>query len=315
MNSSLSSIFVWIKNNKLTIILLLIIFYLLLKNRFSFYSNKSNTLEYSYTPDVSGSISSDSVAKTSLGLRRGENEISNIMPVRKEAAPITESQDKLVIRESSLSLLVDNVVKVQKQIIKKAEELGGYMVDSYLDNPQEMAMATVIVRVPQEKLDQALTYFRNLSIKVIAEKLQGQDVTDQYIDIEARLKTLYKTKARFEEIMEKATQVQDILNVQREIINLQSQIDSLKGQQQYYEKNAQMAKLTVYLSTDEVALPYTPSELWRPQVIFKQAVRSLISSLRKFATILIWVVVYSVIWLPVGLVVFFFYRHYHKQQV
>lgn len=314
MNLNLNLIFNWIKNNKLTIFLVFIIFYLLLKNRLPFYSDKSKIFEYGYAPEVSDSISSDSVTKNSLGLRRGENEISSIMPVPEEATPITKPQDKLVVKESSLSLVVDNVVKVQKQIIKKTEELGGYMVDSYLDNPQEMAMATVIVRVPQEKLDQALTYFRGLSIKVIAEKLQGQDVTDQYIDIEARLKTLYKTKARFEEIMEKATQVQDILNVQREIINLQSQIDSLRGQQQYYEKNVQMAKLTVYLSTDELALPYTPSELWRPQVIFKQAIRSLISTLRKLAMIVIWVVVYSVIWLPVGLVVFFFYRHYLKRQ-
>mgnify|MGYP005859114303 CR=1 FL=1 len=291
----MTSILRWIKNNKLTILLLLIIFYLVLKNRPSplFYSYNSRNLDYD-------------------SLRRGEERTFEAIPAPHEALPTTGGGDRLVIRESSLSLLVDNVVKVQKLIIKKAQDLGGYMVDSYLDNPQETATATVIIRVPKEKLEQALTYFRGLSIKVIVEKLQGQDVTDQYIDIEARLKTLYKTKARFEKIMEKATQVQDILTVQREIINLQSQIDSLKGQQQYYEKNAEMAKLTIYLSTDELALPYTPSELWRPKVIFKQAVRSLISSLRKIVTLLIWLVVYSVIWLPVMLLVFFFY--YKRQK-
>ncbi len=60
-----------------------------------------------------------------------------------------------------------------------------------------------------------------------------------------------------------------------------------------------MAKVTIYLSTDEMALPYAPSNAWRPAVIFKLAVRSLIGSLRSLASVLIWIVVYSVIWLPI----------------
>jgi hypothetical protein len=111
--------------------------------------------------------------------------------------------------------------------------------------------------------------------------------------------------------MAKAEKIEDLLNVQRELINLQSQIDSLKGQQQYYEKNAEMAKLTIYLSTDELALPYAPSESWRPQVIFKQAVRSLVTSLRKVGTAIIWLAVYSVVWIPVGVGIYIFYRKKH----
>lgn len=296
----MSAIFVWIKNNKLTAVLILIVFYFLLKNSFSFFGYRTTTplqrADYGYA------------SKTMPGVGGAGEMMSDILPAPQEAPPTTDVKNRLVIKESYLSLLVNNVTDVQKQIIKKAEELGGYMVNSNLDNPQEAATATVIVRVPSTKLDQALDYFRGLSVKVISENLQGQDVTDQYVDIEARLLTLLKTKAKFEEIMDKATEIQDILNVQREIINLQSQIDALKGQQQYYEKSAQMAKLTVYLSTDELALPYAPSEAWRPEVIFKQAVRSLVGSLRKVGTAIIWLAVYSIIWIPVGIIVFLFYR-------
>jgi len=289
----------WIKNNKLTVLLLLIVFYFLLKNTSSFFGYRATTplqrAEYGY------------VTKTAPGVGGG-GEINPIYPPPQEAPPTTDVENRLVIKESYLSLLVDNVVNIQKQIIKKAQDLGGYMVNSNLDNPQEAATATVIVRVPSEKLDEALDYFRGLSVKVISENLQGQDVTDQYVDIEARLSTLLKTKAKFEEIMEKATQIQDILSIQQELINLQSQIDAEKGQKQYLEQSAKLAKLTMYLSTDELALPYAPSEAWRPNVIFKQAVRSLIGLLRKVGTALIWLTVYSVIWIPVGLIVFFFYR-------
>lgn len=297
----MSPIINWIKNNKLTAILIFIVLYFLLKNSFPFFGYKTNPLlqraDYGYA------------SKTMPGVGGGGEMMSDvILPPQSEAPPAPDVKNRLVIKESYLSLLVDNVVNSQKQIIKKAEELGGYMVNANLDNPQEAATATVIVRVPSEKLDQALDYFRGLSVKVISENLQGQDVTDQYVDIEARLLTLLKTKAKFEEIMDKATEIQDILNVQREIINLQSEIDSLKGQNQYLEQSAKMAKLTAYLSTDELALPYAPSESWRPQVIFKQAVRSMMESLRKVGTALIWLAVYSIIWIPVGIIVFLFYR-------
>ena len=179
------------------------------------------------------------------------------------------------------------------------------MVNSNLNNPQDAATATVTVRVPSAKLQAALQTFRGLGVKVVSENLSGQDVTDEFVDNEARLAILEKTKAKFEEILDNAINVQDILTVQREIINLQSQIDAVKGQQNYLEKSAQMAKLTIYLSTDELALPYAPSETWRPAVIFKQAVRSLLGSARKLGTLVIWLAVYSIIWLPILLLIYF----------
>ena len=117
-----------------------------------------------------------------------------------------------------------------------------------------------------------------------------------------------KTKAKFEQIMDQATQIQDILQVQREIISLQDQIDSLKGRQNYLEKTAAMAKITIYLSTDEYALPYAPPTSFRPNVIFKEAVRSMVGTIRGLAKDLIWIGVYSAIWLPILLVVIFLRR-------
>ncbi|KPJ70501.1 hypothetical protein AMJ51_01675 [Microgenomates bacterium DG_75] len=120
-----------------------------------------------------------------------------------------------------------------------------------MTSPEEAPFATVIVRVPADNFRATLDFFRSLAVKVTSERILGTDVTDEYVDIEARLATLEKTKVKFEEIMEKATEVQDILNVQREIIRLQDQIDALKGRQKYLEQTAKLAKITAYLSTDE----------------------------------------------------------------
>lgn len=274
----------WLKTHKLTTLLFIIILFLVIKNQ-----EKFIPLTQKFNSEQSMTIAG-----------RGRSTDLSIYP---ETPPTTDITYRMVISESYLSLLVNNVVEAQKKIIKTIETYGGYMVSSDLQNPQETPTATIIVRIPSTKLNNALEKFRGLAVKIISESLQGTDVTDQYQDNEARLTTLNKTKTKFEEILDKATQIQDILNVQRELINLQSQIDSIKGQQKYLEQTAKLAKITIYLSTDELALPYTPSETWRPGVIFKQAVRSLVGSLRKLGTLIIWVIVYSIIWLPILLII------------
>jgi hypothetical protein len=168
--------------------------------------------------------------------------------------------------------------------------------------------------VPSAKFDEAMDFFRSLAIKVTNENLVGTDVTEEFIDIEARIATLEKTKAKFEEILEKAEKVDEILRVQREIINMQTQIDALKGRRDALEKNAELSKITVYLSTDELALPYTPDKTFRPGVVFKLSIRSLLNTLRIIGSAAIWVGVYSVVWLPALIIIYVYRRWIRRKQ-
>ncbi len=234
--------------------------------------------------------------KNTVGMMQPQG--TDFSPIQENVPPVPDVKIRMVVNDSYLSLLVNNVEETQNKIIDSTKRFGGYMVENNLTNPQDAATGTTVVRVPSTDLQQALEQFRSFSVKVITENLTGQDVTDQFVDNQAQLDTLTKTKAKFEDILEKASKVSDILEVQREIINVQSQIDSVKGQQQYLQKTAQMAKITIYLSTDELALPYSPTQSWRPGVIFKEAVRSIIGHIRQLGTVLIWVAVYSVVWIP-----------------
>jgi len=224
--------------------------------------------------------------------------------ISKEAPPTTIEGERMVVKNSNLSLLVNDVKTTGEKIIYRAKGVGGYMVEAAYNRPNESPFATITVRIPENKLDEILNYFRSLAIKVTSERLVGKDVTDQYVDIEARIATLQKTKTKFEQILDKAVQVTEILQVQREIINIQSQIDSLTGQQKSLEQNANLSKVTVYLSTDELALPYTPDKAFRPQVVFKQAARSLLGTLRTLTNASIWLGVYSVVWAPLLVIIY-----------
>jgi len=288
----------WIKRNKLSFLLLLVVVYLVVKQ-----SSGVRPLSQPAMLSIGGA------GEESVALKSAPS-VSSLLPSR-NYTPTTET-DRLVVQESNLSLVVKNVRESSDKATDWAKSVGGYMVSSSLSQPEEAPYAYVVLRIPAKDLKPAIEYFRSLAIKVSSENLLGTDVTDEYIDIDSRLDTLNKTKAKFEEILSKATAVQDILTVQRELINLQDQIDSLKGRQQYLEKTAELAKISLHLSTDEFSLPYAPSQPFRPAAIFKQAVRSLVGTLRGGAKLLIWVGVYSPIWLLILGVIWFFKRRKKK---
>lgn len=296
----------WIKKNKLTTVLLIIVVYFLYKSLFGISLLSVPGRQYKsvdeYAPGASFGAPSSELSTTSLpGIPR------------RDYTPQADVKDRLVIQESNMSLLVKDVVDARNKILEYTNANGGYMVNTSTINPQDAPTATVVIRIPSNKLQEALDHFHSLSVKVVSENLTGRDVTDQYVDIEARLATYEKTKSKFESILDQATEIQDVTNLTREIINIQNQIDSLKGQQDALEKNAQLAKLTIYLSTDEIALPYAPSETFRPNIIFKLAVRSLIGSLRKLATVAIWIGVYAIVWVP-ALLAYIFVRKWLKKR-
>lgn len=286
----------WIKSHKLIIVLGIVIIYLLEQQS----SARPLYLSSSKSGRSTG-ISSEDMALPAAGEAAP---MAANLSMRQEAAP-SASKDRLVITETYMSLVVKDVPNSLSQIQQKAEGLGGFLINSHLSKPEESASGTISIRVPKEKLSEALAAFRSYGLRVVDENVSGRDVTDQYEDIDAKLETLNKTRVKFEEILNKAVSVQDILTVQRELVSLQSQIDYLKGQQQYLSKSAELSKITIYLSTDEFSLPYAPKEAWRPNVILKQAVRALVINFRKVGTAFIWIAVFTPLWLPVLIIAWF----------
>ena len=292
----------WIKRNKFLLLVLVIVFY--------FFLNLSSTFFGIDTLSIDVPSSGGNLTDTSGGINLspgGSFGASNpALPSRRSAneyTPQTTTNDRLVVQESNLSLLVKDVISVRDNILEHASSAGGYMVSSQTSNPGEAPNATVVVRVPSDKLSSTLEYFHSLSIKVVSENLRGYDVTDQYTDIEARIAQVERTKSQIEGLLDRATQISEITNLTQQVLNYQNQIDSLKGQQIALEQNAKLAKLTIYLSTDEIALPYAPNETFRPLTTFKLAIRSLMKTLAGIGVLVIWLTVYAIVWVPAVLII------------
>ncbi|MCH7640921.1 DUF4349 domain-containing protein [Patescibacteria group bacterium] len=303
----------WIKTHKLVTALAIVVVYLLLKGSLV---RPLSLSRQAPAPSRSsfGGAAGLSPGRPIVNLRPGVGLEAPELSFQQDVATTVPADERLVITNSNISLLVEDVRQVGKGIVDYAVSQGGFMVSTSYNRPTESPFATITVRVPSAKFDEGMDFFRSLAIKVTNENLIGTDVTEEFVDIEARIATLEKTKAKFEEILEKAEKVDEILRVQREIINMQTQIDTLKGRRDALEKNAELSKITVYLSTDELALPYTPDKTFRPGVVFKLAVRALLNTLRIIGSAAIWAGVYSVVWAPALITVFVYRRWRRKKQ-
>lgn len=288
----------WVQDNKLSSFLLLILFFIVLIGSKQ-ESVGPMTLSRSSLPTMQmreGGPDSGVSADYAVGF---DSKVGIASPMM---APPAETSARMKTTETSLSLKVDNVADSISRVESIATTAGGYMIDSSLSTPEGAANGSITIRVPSEKRIEVLQSLRGLAQKVVFENVSGQDITDQFVDNEERLRILESTKTKFETILTQATDVSEMLQVQREILNLQNQIDSIKGSQKYLEGSAKLTRVSLYLSTDELALPYTPDSSWRPNVVFKEAVRSLLLSLRQVGSLAIWAAVYAPVALVVGLV-------------
>lgn len=287
---SITSFVDWVKNNKIAaLIILLLLIYVAYRDFFGLLGIR----QYALYDGGYGEFAP------------GLEDVTEALPGVEET-PTTK--ERLVVQESNISLVVKDVSETAAEVVSYAEREGGFMVSSSITRPEESPVATVIVRVPAQKLKAVMAYLRSLAIKVSSEKLVGTDVTEEYENIEAKIDTLEKTITRFEAIRAKATKVSELLEVTREIINLQKQIDTLRGRKKYLEDTAAFAKITAYLATDEFALPYQPPAGFRPGVVFKQAVRALLTNIYAIGRAFIWIGVYGVIWVPALAIIIHFRR-------
>lgn len=214
--------------------------------------------------------------------------------VEESAAPASSPSERLVIKIGSLSLLVKNVRESVETVQKLATDLGGFVVDSritVIDEKKENLRATVTVRVPAEKFDLTLKTLKDSALKVESEQTSGQDVTEEYTDLQSRLRNLEATENQLLKIMERAGEIKDVLAVQTELTRVREQIETTKGRIKFLEESAKMSAVTANFATEAEELPLV-EEGWRPLATAKAALRSLISFSQTVVDKLIYVLVF-----------------------
>lgn len=223
--------------------------------------------------------------------------------------------ERLVVRTATLSVVSDDVQRSVAAVTDYATAVGGFVVSSDVWGLEDVPSATVTLRVPVGQFDAAREEIRRSGRRVVSENSEGQDVTEEFVDVEARVRNLRASEAQFLEIMKRATTVEDILRVQQQLERVRGQIELSEGRLQYLERSAKLSTITVFYSSDEAQLPVVgPVDAWRPLVVFRSAARALLRTLQSLGNVLIWVAVFSPVWVVALGILFWIRRRRRRQQ-
>lgn len=249
----------------------------------------------------------EAMSDGSFGVSTAANQGSNVQPF----------QERLIIRTANMSLVVTDTEEAMATISNMAEENGGWVVNSSVFQYNENAKTgNITIRVPSSGFNSALEALRNMAVEVRNESTSGQDVTEEFVDVSARLENLEATADRVRAFLDDADTVEEALAVNQELSRLESDIEAMKGRLQYLSQSASFSTITVDLTPDIVSQPIESG--WRPARVFRSAVESLVDALQEVAEFGIWFAVYLlplllIIGLPLWLIIRFAWRRWRRR--
>ena len=193
----------------------------------------------------------------------------------------TQPSERKVVKNGSLQLLVKSADQTAKEMQALAQSLGGFVSEV---NIYEVSAGTktgaVTIRVPADNFSQAFEEIKKIAIKVERENISAQDITEQYVDLEAQLVNLQAQEQQYLEIMKKFEKIEDILNVASRLGEVRGFIEQIQGQLKYLSQQADMASISASL-TEEADVEIFGIR-WRPLIIIKQSLREMLAGLQGY---------------------------------
>jgi hypothetical protein len=201
--------------------------------------------------------------------------------------------DQRIVKTGEVTLQVTNVADASSQVRAMASALGGYVGGAQAGTLDESA--TLTLRIPAARFDDALSRLHEMGEKVLSENTQEQDVTASVVDLDARLKNLQASEAQYRTLMAKATKIEDILSVQSRLDDVQGQIEQLSAQLKQLTNQADLSTLTVTLQPQPEPIK-AASSTWDPGETLSSAVGALLTVGQGLVTVGIWL---AIVGLPI----------------
>jgi hypothetical protein len=264
--------------------------------------------------------SNDPFAQAGAPLERsaveGEAAVDSLAPAPMPTAAafeITNASGDLTVIERSNRMIVKNadvhlMVKDTDVAIDRATQIvgdaGGYIVSSrvwyqdYYGN--NLKYAAITIGVPVEEFEKVLSRLRGLAVRVVDEIAAGDDVTEQYVDLQSQLQNLEATRARIQEFLKDAKTIDEALRINQELANIEAQIEQIKGRMNYLNDRSAYSTVTINLEPEFPILTPTPTATprptatpipWNPSQTFGEAKSTTAVLYQGIGNFLIWLVV------------------------
>lgn len=244
-------------------------------------------------------------------------------PLKVDTGNIEPLQQRMVIMNADLTIVIPDPQAKMEQIAALAESLGGFVVSmnmyqTYLYDGGTVPEGYISIRVPSEKFDNTLSQIKADVVEVRNENRSGQDVTADYVDLQSRLSALEVARDQLETIMAEANKTEDVLNVFSQLQYYNEQIEIVKGQLKYYEEASSYSLINITLVAEETIKPLTIGP-WTPSEAAREAIQSLINFLQGFVDFLMYffllvVPILIVVFGPIALVVWLIVRGVRRRK-
>jgi len=221
--------------------------------------------------------------------------------------------DQKIIKNGYLQMVVEKVADAAAGVGQIATSRGGFIQSSSVtERGDGTYTGDVSVRVPVAKFEEAMAEIKKLATLVKHETATGQDVTEQYSDLQAQLRNAKAQEEVYLEILKQAKNVEEVLLVQDRLGNIRAVIEGLEGRIKYLENSTSYSTITVSLEEEPVVR--APTKEFRLGAIVRDAVQTLVNALQNLVAGLVYaVIVWGGILLPIGLIAWIVWKLWKKR--
>lgn len=220
-----------------------------------------------------------------------------------DALTVSQNDSRMVIKNGEIRLLVEDTDNAIDRALQVVGDVRGYIISSrswYQSGPdgKNYKYATVTIGVPAEQFETAMRRFRAIALRVLDENASGQDVSDEYVDLQSQLVNLEATRDRIRKFLDDAQTVEESLRVNNELSKIEAEIEKVKGRMNYLSNRAAFSTITVTFEPDIPPLPPTPTHTpiptatpkqWNPGETAESATKALTSIYQVLIELAIWV--------------------------
>jgi hypothetical protein len=202
----------------------------------------------------------------------------------------------MIIKNAEIKLLVADTDIAIDRATQVVGDAGGYIISSrvwaqpYYDG-KNYKYATITIGVPVDQFEHTLSRLRGLSVQVLDETASGEDVTNQFVDLQSQLTNLEATRERIKSFLDSATTVDEALRINQELSNIEAQIEQIKGQMNYLKDRSAYSTITINFEPklpEPTPTPTPTPNPWNPGETFKNAKETVTYAYQGIVNFLIW---------------------------
>jgi hypothetical protein len=206
-----------------------------------------------------------------------------------------QTSRRIIIKSAILTIEVKEPTPKLDEITAWTEASGGWIVSSTTLGTEDNITISLKIRVPAERFQEAVTLIKSDVEKTTREQITGDDVTDQYTDLQSQLANLKVAESQLQTLMTNAQNTTEVLAVYDKLINIRGQIETIQGRLNFYSESAAYSSIDVTINQYHEPLPEEKEktekeEGWSPSRTINQALDALVASLQFGGDLGIWLI-------------------------